>query len=767
MRMITKLEYVQNIGRFETVKHDPGLTFKKLGLVFSENGQGKTTLCAIMRSLTTGDPTPILERHRLSAKTLSKVVLEMDSSKAAFDGIAWTSNGPEVLIFDDHFVETNIYSGLNVTSGNRQNLHELVIGEEGVKLNREVQDLTRSIADLQKALREKEHAMPTNILGGLSIDDFCSLPLPDDLDEQLSGAKKSVLILREAEGIKKTEVFEALGLPGLGIESIEETLQAALPELESKALDAVTAHFKSLDNSQAEVWVSEGMELSAERSSCPFCGQDLSGSTLLTHYQVYFSEAYATHKSRIADTKSRVLEKLGGDRLARFQRKVQLSKDRYDFWSRFLSLPAFDIDSDELANCWAAVRDGLVKALDKKATDPLEPQVLNGDVREAVEKYNDLAREVYSTTTALLAQHNEIALAKEKASHGNLASAKAQLARLETIERRHEKDTTTKCSEYLKASQGKKTAENQKVVARAALDKHRKKVFGTYQTAINEFLGKFNADFEISALKPSDPKGLPSSSYELVVNRGRIGLTTAKSPGPSFRTALSSGDRTTLALAFFFAMLKERSDLDNMIVVLDDPSSSLDDGRALSTVQEIRGLLGRAEQVIVLSHSRGFLVRIWEQTDKEHTSTMQIRPTGQEASNFEVWNAEAAALTEYDRLHKLLREYSYKSTGDPEKVAPALRVVLEAFLRVAFAEHLPPGKMLKDFFSIAQQRKADGASIISDGALDGLNNLREYANQFHHDTSKNWQGNLSNVNETELKGFSKRVIQFTRLSYSD
>ena len=767
MRMITKLEYVQNIGRFETVKHDPGLTFKKLGLVFSENGQGKTTLCAIMRSLTTGDPTPILERHRLSAKTLSKVVLEMDSSKAAFDGIAWTSNGPEVLIFDDHFVETNIYSGLNVTSGNRQNLHELVIGEEGVKLNREVQDLTRSIADLQKALREKEHAMPTNILGGLSIDDFCSLPLPDDLDEQLSGAKKSVLILREAEGIKKTEAFEALGLPGLGIESIEETLQAALPELESKALDAVTAHFKSLDNSQAEVWVSEGMELSAERSSCPFCGQDLSGSTLLTHYQVYFSEAYATHKSRIADTKSRVLEKLGGDRLARFQRKVQLSKDRYDFWSRFLSLPAFDIDSDELANCWAAVRDGLVKALDKKATDPLEPQVLNGDVREAVEKYNDLAREVYSTTTALLAQHNEIALAKEKASHGNLASAKAQLARLETIERRHEKDTTTKCSEYLKASQGKKTAENQKVVARAALDKHRKKVFGTYQTAINEFLGKFNADFEISALKPSDPKGLPSSSYELVVNRGRIGLTTAKSPGPSFRTALSSGDRTTLALAFFFAMLKERSDLDNMIVVLDDPSSSLDDGRALSTVQEIRGLLGRAEQVIVLSHSRGFLVRIWEQTDKEHTSTMQIRPTGQEASNFEVWNAEAAALTEYDRLHKLLREYSYKSTGDPEKVAPALRVVLEAFLRVAFAEHLPPGKMLKDFFSIAQQRKADGASIISDGALDGLNNLREYANQFHHDTSKNWQGNLSNVNETELKGFSKRVIQFTRLSYSD
>ena len=406
-----------------------------------------------------------------------------------------------------------------------------------------------------------------------------------------------------------------------------------------------------------------------------------------------------------------------------------------------------------------------MKALEKKATDPLEPQVLNATVRESVKKYNDLAKEVHSTNTALLGQHDEIALAKEKASHGNLTTAEARLARLETIARRHEKDVASKCAEYLKAKQRKDAAESQKVNARAALDRHRKRVFGTYQTAINEFLGTFNADFEISALKPSDPKGLPSSSYELVVNRGRVGLTTAKSPKPSFRTALSSGDRTTLALAFFFAMLKERSDLDNMIVVLDDPSSSLDDGRALSTVQEIRGLLGRADQVIVLSHSRGFLVRIWEQADKEHTSTMQIRPTGQEASKFELWNAEAAALTEYDRLHKLLREYSCESTGDPEKVAPALRVVLEAFLRVAFAEHLPPGKILKDFFSIANQWQANGASIISDDALAELKKLREYANQFHHDTSKSWQGNLSNVNETELKGFSERVIQFTRMSY--
>ena len=65
-----------------------------------------------------------------------------------------------------------------------------------------------------------------------------------------------------------------------------------------------------------------------------------------------------------------------------------------------------------------------------------------------------------------------------------------------------------------------------------------------------------------------------------------------------FGTVLSTGDRNTLALAFFFASLQARASLDDAIVVIDDPASSLDDGRAFATVQEIRGLIGRSQHVI-------------------------------------------------------------------------------------------------------------------------------------------------------------------------
>jgi hypothetical protein len=102
----------------------------------------------------------------------------------------------------------------------------------------------------------------------------------------------------------------------------------------------------------------------------------------------------------------------------------------------------------------------------------------------------------------------------------------------------------------------------------------------------------------------------------------------------------------------------------------------------------------------------------------------------------------------------------------PQTVAPALRMLLESFLRVAFVEYFPPGTLLGEFLTKAKQLTQAATPILSAQNYTELDNLREYANQFHHDTSKTWQENLSNVNETQLKGYAKRVIDFTRKARS-
>ena len=128
--MIRRLQLLRNIGLFDSVAAAAAIELKPLTLVYAENGRGKSTLAAILRSLTTGDPIPIAERRRLAAAHPPHVVLDCDGdpSPAMFERNAWTRTVPNMAIFDDVFIDRNVYSGLVVAAEHRQNLHGLILG---------------------------------------------------------------------------------------------------------------------------------------------------------------------------------------------------------------------------------------------------------------------------------------------------------------------------------------------------------------------------------------------------------------------------------------------------------------------------------------------------------------------------------------------------------------------------------------------------------------------------------------------------------------
>ena len=758
--MIEQFKYINNLGRFETFNGRPETALRPLTLVYSENGRGKTTLCALLRSLSAGDPDHLLARKRVSAEKGPHAVVTVDGEERSFDGAKWSGAGPKVLVFDDHFTAANVCSGLEVAAGHRQKLHELVVGEEGVRLQRTVEELTEEISEHQTVLRGKAREIPQETLGTYSLDDFCALTEIDKIDEELQEAGKSASVLRDQEKIRTTGEFTAIAMPTVPAEEARVVLVTVLPDLDAAALAAVSAHFERLGD-RGERWVSEGARFSVGED-CPYCGQETEGVELVAHYRRYFSDAYAKHKEDIARVRTQVSDTFGGDRLARFQRLVEQARERRAFWAGYIEgLPAFDVEAEALAATWAEARDVLLEALEAKMKAPLDRLELDGAADAKLAQYTEFSDQMLALSTALLDMNEAIASAKEHATHGNLAAAEAQLSMLQATKRRYEPAVAAKCAEYRAAKVAKDSAEVDKEEARKALDEHRAKTFGKYQGVINKFLDRFNADFRLEALEPSDPRGIPSSTYALGVNKGRVPLSTRKI-GPSFSTALSAGDRNTLALALFFATLSERDSLDDVIVVIDDPASSLDDGRCFATVQEIRKLLGKAEQVVVLSHARAFLCQLWDRADKDATATLEIRDVDTDSSTLQPWDADAAAVTEYDRLYKVVAEYAESSYGESQSVATSLRMVLEGYCRVSLVEHFPPGRLLGKFINVARQAEGSGAPILSTERLDELDDLREYANQFHHNTSKTWQENLANVNETALKGYAGRVIRFVR-----
>jgi wobble nucleotide-excising tRNase len=366
-----------------------------------------------------------------------------------------------------------------------------------------------------------------------------------------------------------------------------------------------------------------------------------------------------------------------------------------------------------------------------------------------------------ATLNASLQQANaSVRLVKEQAASGNPTAITADLARLRAVKERYTPDIALSCTDYLAAKAAKAQTELLRDQARTALDQYRTTVFPGYQTAVNLYLQRFNAGFLVDSVASTNTRGGPACSYSVVINNTPVPVSggTPQRGEPSFHNTLSAGDRNALALAFFFASLDSDPGLADKIVVVDDPISSLDEHRSLTTVQEIRRIAERASQVIVLSHSKPFLCRIWEGTDPPLRVALEVSRSGA-GSTLRVWDVNHDCVTEHDRRHTLLREYLCSNTQNNREVARAIRPLVEAFLRVAYPEHFPPGRLLRPFQNVCEQRLGTPQQILNTNDTRELHDLVEYANRFHHDTNPAWE--TETINDTQLVGFVGRALDFT------
>jgi wobble nucleotide-excising tRNase len=766
--MISRIQLLRNIGQFDSVSTGATIPLGRLTLVYSENGRGKTTLAAVLRSLATGDPLPIAERRRLAAVHPPHVVLECSGGPppAVFENNAWNRTLPNLVVFDDVFIDDNVHSGLAVQAHHRQNLHELILGAQAVALSRQLQQLVERIENHNRELRAKERAIPTAARGPYSVDDFCALPARPDINEAIQDAARALAAAREQDAIRTTPTFESLNLPAFDLAATERVLQQDLPAIDAATVARVQEHLAGLGPG-GEAWVADGIRrisqgpTATSAGTCPFCEQALAGSPLLQHYRGYFSDAYASLKRTVADTLRAINDSHGGDVPAGFERAVRVVVERRQFWSRFAEVAEVRIDTAAIVRDWRAAREAVLAQLEAKQAAPLERMEISAETRSIVAAYEAHRMTIGAINRRLQDANRAIGVAKEQAAAANSAVLADDLARLKAARARHEPETATRCDEYLCERAAKETTERQRDQAKAQLEQHRTQVFPGYQTAINLYLARFNAGFRLGSVTYADTRGGPTCTYDVLINNTPVPVGGADPvPGePSFRNTLSSGDRNTLALAFFFASLDQDTSLANKVVIIDDPISSLDEHRALTTVQEIRRFGERAWQVIVLSHNKPLLCRLWEGTDSTMRAALEVvrDPAG---STLRGWDVGQDAVTEHDRRHVKLRDYVANGTGDLREVARSIRPHLEAFLRVAFPDQFRPGTLLGPFLNVCEQRRGTTEEILNHNAVEELSTLVEYSNRFHHDTNPAWE--TVAINDGELRGFVERALSFCR-----
>src|SRR3989304_4963477 len=109
--MIDKFISIKNIGRFRNCSPCGDVAFRRLTLLFAENGRGKTTLCAILRSLNTGQHEFISERKTLGTKGTASVQILLGGNTVAFSNNSLNTTYSDIPIFDSVFIHDNVYAG--------------------------------------------------------------------------------------------------------------------------------------------------------------------------------------------------------------------------------------------------------------------------------------------------------------------------------------------------------------------------------------------------------------------------------------------------------------------------------------------------------------------------------------------------------------------------------------------------------------------------------------------------------------------------------
>ena len=761
--MINRFKLLQNIGRFNS---DAGGAFhelSKLTLIYADNAQGKTTLTAILRSLASGDPLPITERRRLGSQHPPKAVLSWqdEPSDVIFQNGTWNHTFENLKVFDDHFVDENVYSGLDVASNHRQNLHELILGDRGVALNRTLQAHVSRVTEHNTAITAKSSDIPEQERYGLSVEAFCALTELPDLDEKIADEERVLKAAQDQESVLAAPIFASMALPAFDIEAIREALGKGLADLDQSAEAQVQAHIHTLGEG-GESWVADGVQKAAQRGDnvCPFCGQNMQGINLIAHYRAYFRQEYTRLKRAVSNLIDDIDRNHEDGKQVEFERAVSTLIQSRQFWSSYCDLPTVEIDSTDIVDSWNAARTAVGEQLQAKRGAPLEAQSLNQPTIEALHEHDRRRQAIASINQTLQTTNESIQQVKQRAQAADTNEITTMLNKLKATKSRFREDIAPLCDAHLAELAAKAHTELARDEARKELEEYRTNVFPQLQDGVNDYLNRLNASFRIGSLTPMNIGGGSGSTctYNVVINDTPVAVrSSTNTPGePSFRNSLSGGDRNTLALALFFSSLDRNPGLADTVVVIDDPMSSLDDHRSLATVQKVRELSRQAKQTIVMSHDKRFLCGILSGLNLgEPRTTLEIARSGNE-SNIQHWDATQDSITEHDQRYFLLQGYAVNQSGAAREVAAAVRFYLEGYFRVACPRPFPPGKLLGQFAQECKQKLGGSDEVINQETIEELENILEYANRFHHDTNPAWQS--ESINTTELLGFVKRTL---------
>ncbi|MFO7483955.1 AAA family ATPase [Oceanibaculum nanhaiense] len=584
MGIITNIQLMKDVGiHADRNARSPSLNFRRYNLIYGFNGSGKSTLSRLFSSLQAGT---------LHKKLPEGCSFEVLLDNGAIFGCPTNPNGLEqrVLVFNTDYIEQNLKWATGVANP---------VFYIGANQADAAAELTRIEGEIAKAEAAKILAIVEKEAAEKSFASFKRERAKLVASHLHLGNRKY-----EAPALAKDyETWKGdtgVGLTDKELSAAEDTrrLDEPMPRIEPIAFDAtsiITAYRFIVDicgQSMATValdevqrhpdmllWLKRGHEFhqANEIADCLYCGNTIS-SERRAQLTAALDNQVDQFVARLDKTAERLIAVIAT--LSDIEKRVSsedslVTKLRQDF-SEFRKLVLQEVTKT------VAYLTSLQGILDAKRIRPASPADIDKLSAESdvIVTAEELAKAITSINE-LIAAHNEIVdnFTKHK-EDAEKAIRRHFLLECRADFAQHEKnlaDATKNVDNENKALDA---------LSSIATDLRQKiRAHGPAAAVINKLVASYLGHTELTIHPVED-------GYQI----HRYGTPITGTP--------SEGEKTAIAISYFLSSIEaDNRKLNNVIVVIDDPVSSLDTKALNFACSLVRRRLDKAGQVIVLTHN--------------------------------------------------------------------------------------------------------------------------------------------------------------------
>lgn len=278
-----------------------------------------------------------------------------------------------------------------------------------------------------------------------------------------------------------------------------------------------------------------------------------------------------------------------------------------------------------------------------------------------------------------------------------------------------------------------------------------------YKQKINTYLSLFCDNIKLSEIKTFRKGNSHTQNIVYGLEMEGHDITIAERNSVSLKYFLSDGDKNALALSFFLAKIDMLPNKNSYIIIVDDPFTSFDSHRKMTTITQLAKLASNVEQFFLLTHDLHF-ANDFSNACTNETLNLKLS-TIHNGSVFMLHNIKLEMLTGFNKDIMTLRNYLDGNIMDEplylREVVRCIRPTIEGIFRIKYYNYITETQWLGDFISLIRSSTENSPFYRLLPFLEELEEINDYSKIYHHSNPNYLEVGISPL---ELKNYVRRTL---------